>query len=276
MSTQVATCYRHPDRETGVRCQRCERPICPACLVPAPVGVQCVECVRRYRPRSAAPSARSLARSANVTTVLITVNVVVWLAGLVLTGGSGLFTGSPLAGVAGLWAAPVAAGEWWRAITAGFLHSGLIHLGLNMAVLYMLGPPVEAALGRVRFTVLYFTALITSSLGALLLTPAAPTVGASGAIFGLMGAIVVGQRAAGIDPWRSGILTWIVINLVFTLVVPGVSIGGHLGGLAGGLIAGALLFRRGLPAPAGIAGCIVLAAASFLALLQVAGHPLRG
>ena len=276
MSTQVATCYRHPDRETGVRCQRCERPICPACLVPAPVGVQCVECVRRFRSRSVAPSARSLARSASVTTALITVNVVVWLAGLVLSGGSGLFTGSPLAGIAGLSAQPVAAGDWWRAITAGFLHSGLIHLGLNMAVLYMLGPAVEGALGRVRFTVLYFTALITSSLGALLLSPGTFTVGASGAIFGLMGAIVVGQRAAGIDPWRSGILTWIVINLVFTLVVPGVSIGGHLGGLAGGLIAGALLFRRSLPPPAAIAGCLALAAASFFVLLQVAGHPLRG
>lgn len=219
---------------------------------------------------------RRLARSASVTSILIAVNVVIWLAGLVLAGGGGLFTGSPLAGIAGLSAAPVAAGEWWRAITAGFLHSGLIHLGLNMAVLYMLGPPVERALGRLRFTVLYFTALITSSLGALLISPGGFTVGASGAIFGLMGAIVVGQRAAGIDPWRSGILTWIVINLVFTLVVPGISIGGHLGGLAGGLIAGALLFRRSLPPATAIAGCLVLAAVSFFALLQVAGHPLRG
>jgi len=145
-----------------------------------------------------------------------------------------------------------------------------------MVVLYMLGPPLEGALGRIRFTLLYFTALITSSLGALLLTPDALTVGASGAIFGLMGAVVVGQRAAGIDPRRSGILTWIVINLVFTVVVPGVSIGGHLGGLAGGLIAGSLLFRRSLHPAAAIGGCVALAAVCFVALLQVAGHPVRG
>ena len=218
---------------------------------------------------------RTLGRSASVTSVLIAVNVIIWLVGVVLVPGVGLISGSPLAGIAGLSARAVAAGEWWRAITAGFLHSGLLHLGFNMVVLYMLGPPLEGALGRIRFTLLYFTALITSSLGALLLTPNALTVGASGAIFGLMGAVVVGQRAAGIDPRRSGILTWIVINLVFTVVVPGVSIGGHLGGLAGGLIAGSLLFRRSLHPAAAISGCVTLAAVCFVALLQVAGHPLR-
>jgi len=219
---------------------------------------------------------RSLGRSASVTSALITVNVIVWLVGVVLVPGVGVISGRPLAGIAGLSARGVAAGDWWRAITAGFLHSGLLHLGFNMVVLYMLGPALEGALGRIRFTVLYFTALIASSLGALLLTPNALTVGASGAIFGLMGAVVVGQRASGIDPRRSGILTWIVINLVFTVVVPGVSIGGHLGGLAGGLIAGSLLFRRSLHPAAAIGGCIALAALCFVALLQVAGHPVRG
>lgn len=244
-------------------------------MVPAPVGVQCVECVRRSQPPAAVRSMRTLGRSASVTSVLIAVNVIVWLAGLLLASGAGLISGSPLAPIGGLAARPVASGEWWRAITAGFLHSGLLHLGFNMVVLYMLGPPLEGALGRIRFTILYFTALIASSLGALLLTPNAYTVGASGAIFGLMGAIVVGQRAAGIDPRRSGILTWIVINLVFTVVVPGVSIGGHLGGLAGGLIAGWLLFGRSLRPAAAIGGCVALAAVCFVVLLQVAGHPLR-
>lgn len=245
-------------------------------MVPAPVGMQCVECVRRSRPRVAAPSLVGLARSSSVTSLLITVNVIVWLAGVLLAGGAGLISGSPLATYGGLAAAPVAAGEWWRAITAGFLHSGVLHVGLNMAVLYMLGPPVEAALGRLRFTILYFTALITASFGALLLSPSQLTVGASGAIFGLMGAVLVGQRAAGIDPRRSGILTWIVLNLVFTLVIPGVSIGGHLGGLAGGLIAGWLLFRRSLHPAYATAGCVALTAVCFVALLQVAAHPLRG
>ncbi len=244
-------------------------------MVPAPVGVQCVECVRRSQPPAAVRSMRPLGRSARVTSVLIAVDVIVWLARLLLAPGAGLTSGSPLALIGGLAARPVASGEWWRATTAGFLHSGLLHLGFNMVVLYMLAPPLEGALGRIRFTILYFTALIASSLGALLLTPNAYTVGASGAIFGLMGAIVVGQRAAGIDPRRSGILTWIVINLVFTVVVPGVSIGGHLGGLAGGLIAGWLLFGRSLRPAAAIGGCVALAAVCFVVLLQVAGHPLR-
>ena len=274
MSAQLATCYRHPDREAGVRCQRCERPICTACLIPAPVGVQCVECVRRHQPPSTARSLRT-ARWASVSYALIAVNAFVWVAGLALGGGTGLIAGSPWAGIGGLSAGPVAAGEWWRAITAGFLHSGILHLGLNMAFLYMLGPPLEGVLGRARFTVLYFTALIASSLGALLLNPGAYTVGASGAIFGLMGATIVGQRAAGIDPRASGMVTLVVINLVFSFLVPGVSIGGHLGGLAAGFVVGWLLFRRRIHPAAAVAACLVFAGICSVALLQVAAHPLR-
>ncbi len=275
VSTQLATCYRHPDRETGVRCQRCERPVCPECLVPAPVGVQCVECVRRHQPKATARSLTNTLRWTNVTSVLIGINVAVWLVGAALSGGRGLLTGSPLAVIAGLAAEPVAAGEWWRAITAGFLHSGLLHLGLNMAILYMLGPALEGALGRIRFTALYFTALIASSLGALLLSPNAYTVGASGAIFGLMGAIIVGQHSMGIDPRRSGILTLLVLNLVFTFLIPGIAVGGHLGGLAGGLVAGWILFRRSLHPAAALTACLAFAFVCGLALLQVAAHPVR-
>lgn len=245
-------------------------------MIPAPVGVQCVECVRRHQPRSTARSLRTAARWASVSYALIAVNVAVWVAGLALGGGTGLIAGSPLAGIGGLSAGPVAAGEWWRAITAGFLHSGILHLGLNMAFLYMLGPPLEGVLGRARFTVLYFTALIASSLGALLLNPGAYTVGASGAIFGLMGATIVGQRAAGIDPRASGMVTLVVINLVFSFLVPGVSIGGHLGGLAAGFVAGWVLFRRRVHPAAAVAACLVFAGICSVAVLQVAAHPLGG
>jgi membrane associated rhomboid family serine protease len=272
VTSQLATCYRHPGRETGVRCQRCEQPICPECMVPAPVGFQCVECVRRAQ---GGPSpGRSLRRATSgpfAAYAIIGVNVAVWLLGLLVAPGA-LLSGSPLAGIGGLDGPDVAAGQWWRLITAGFLHSGLIHLGLNMFVLYILGPPLERVLGRLGFLSLYAAGLAASSVGALLLSPHSLTVGASGAIFALMGATIIGQRASGIDPWRSGIIMWVVINLVFTVAVPGVSIGGHLGGLAGGLVAGLILFRRSLrPAMASLA-CLGLAAAFVVAALVVAGR----
>src|SRR5262252_6041801 len=155
MSTQVATCYRHPDRETGVRCQRCERPICPACMVPAPVGVQCVECVRRFRPHAAPVQAlRGAASGTWVAYTIIGVNVAVWLLGL-LVAPQAILTGSPLAPIGALFGPSVARGQWWRLFTSGFLHAGLIHLALNMAVLYMLGPPLERVLGKLAFLALY-------------------------------------------------------------------------------------------------------------------------
>ena len=271
MTSQLTTCYRHPDRETGVRCQRCERPICPSCMVPAPVGVQCVECIRQGRARATpTQSLRRVTGGPFVTYSIIGVNVVVWLLG-VLAGPGALLSGSPLAPLFGLYGPSVAAGEWWRLITSGFLHSGIIHLGLNMFVLYILGPSLEAALGRLRYLALYAAGLTAASLGALILSPTALTVGASGAIFGLMGATIMGQRAMGINPWRSGIIGWVVINLIFTVVVPGISIGGHLGGLVGGLIAGAILFRRQLRPGVSALACAALAVAFLAIAFQTSG-----
>ena len=275
----IQTCYRHPDRETGVRCQRCERPVCTACMVPAPVGVQCVECVRRLRPP--VPAVRRLRQASgwlSVTGLLVAANVGAWILGLVLAGPgapAALVSGSPLAGAAGLFGPRVAAGEWWRLLTSGFLHSGLLHVGLNMAILAILGPPLEQALGRLRFAALYLAGLVTASLGALLASPDALTVGASGAIFALMGATLMGQRAAGIDPARSGIYGLLVVNLFFTFLVPGISIGGHLGGLAGGLLAGAVLFHRRLHPVLGLLACLALAGVGASAGLWVAANPLR-
>src|SRR5262249_38849169 len=157
-------------------------------------------------------------------------------------GPSALFGEGPLDAQGALFGPAVAAGQWWRFVTAGFLHLGVIHLGLNMVVLSMLGPPLERELGPVRFSALYLLGLVASSLGPLLVDPNGAAVGASGAIFALMGTTVMGQRAVGIDPWRSGILGLLIANLVFTFVVPGISIGGHLGGLVAGLVAGPLLF----------------------------------
>ena len=281
MSSKLATCYRHPDRETGLRCQRCERPVCPSCLVPAPVGVQCVDCVRTAPSRVISGRSVLLGSRPYLTYALIAINVGVWAAGMFLSvvgaGSQGLVSGSALTGLGGLSGPQVAAGQWWRIVTSGFLHSGLIHLALNMAALYVFGTPLERALGRLRFGALYVTSLLAGSLGVLLLSPNSLTVGASGAIFGLLGAIIVGQRASGINPRSSGMLTLLIINLVFSFAVPGISIGGHLGGLAGGLIAGSLLFRRGPRSQAAVStlACLALAIAFFAASLWVAGHPLR-
>jgi len=242
-------------------------------MVPAPVGVQCVECVRQTRVRATPGQAlRRYTGGPIVTYSIIGINVAVWLLG-VLAGPAAILNGSPLARQFGLFGPAVAGGEWWRLITSGFLHSGLIHIGLNMFVLYILGPGLERVLGPLRFIALYAAGLTAASLGALLLSPAALTVGASGAIFALMGATIIGQRATGINPWRSGIIGWVIINLVFTVAVPGISIGGHLGGLAGGLLAGLVLFRPRLrPALAALA-CFGLAAGFFVAGMWMAANP---
>jgi membrane associated rhomboid family serine protease len=171
----------------------------------------------------------------------------------------------------------VAAGEWWRIVTSGFLHSGLIHVAFNMAALFVFGTPLERALGRLRFALIYFTSLLAGSLGALLLSPGALTIGASGAIFGLFGAILVGQRASGMSIRAGGMIPLLVINLVFTIAMPGISIGGHLGGLAGGLAAGALIFSRGFQARGrggyliSTLACLALALGLFAASVFVAG-----
>ena len=137
----------------------------------------------------------------------------------------------------------VAEGDYWRLVTAGFLHSGLLHIGFNMYILYWLGTMLEPSLGHARFLALYLASLLAGSFGALLISPDARTVGASGAVFGLMGAAFVMQRARGIDPMQSGIGPVILFNLVLSFVIPNISIGGHLGGLIGGAAAGFAMER---------------------------------
>jgi membrane associated rhomboid family serine protease len=258
----VWDCYRHPGRESGVRCRRCERPICPDCMITAPVGFQCPSCVHQAPP---VRSLRSLATRPVVTYALIAASVVAFLPSLAAGPGAGP-GGNPLAVDFALFGPAVAQGEWWRLITSGFLHYGLIHLAFNMIILVQLGAMLEPTLGRLRFGLLYATALFGGSFGALLLQPGGRTAGASGAVFGLMGAAVVGMRRRGVDPMQSGIGGLLAINLVLTFVIPGISIGGHLGGLAGGAAAGSLLFATDGPdrsrQAAGAAGCAALAVAA--------------
>jgi membrane associated rhomboid family serine protease len=267
------TCYRHPSRETGVSCSNCGRPICPDCMTPTPVGMRCPECSRQRTP---VRTMRSMAVEPTVTFALIAMNVLVYIgtsaSGSSLTGSTG--GGASVYTRFALDAPDVAAGDWWRLVTSGFLHYGLLHLAFNMYALFWLGRMLEPALGHVRFAALYFTSMLTGSLGALLLSPNALTAGASGAIFGLLGAAFVMARARGIDVMRSGIVPIIAINLVISVAGGAqISLGGHLGGLIGGGLAAIALewfSRRGRsPVPA-LAVCAVLAAAAVVASVAVA------
>lgn len=179
-----------------------------------------------------------------VTYALIAANVVVFLAeghisAAGSSGGNGIYSeGALLGSFAG---EGVAYGEWWRILTGGFLHANLLHIFFNMYILYLLGVMLEPAIGHVKFALVYFVSLIAGSLGALLLDPHAFTVGASGAVFGLMGAAAVEMRARRIPVMQSGIGFLILINLMLSFVVSGISIGGHVGGLIGGALAAGIL-----------------------------------
>ena len=253
----MAYCYRHPNRETGLSCSVCERPICTECMTMAPVGIRCPE--HSGKPQGAAKLTQGVRRvswegtGALVTKALIAANVLVFFvnlaqgATLTSNGGQvfedgGLTASRPDPNGFGL--IGVAHGEWWRLITAAFLHVNLIHLGLNMLTLWMIGGPVEAALGRGRYLALYVVSALAGSAGALLLSPNAFTVGASGAIFGILGASFVFERQRHYVLGGAA-LSIIVLNLVFTLTWPNVSIGGHLGGLAGGALCALALSRFG-------------------------------
>jgi membrane associated rhomboid family serine protease len=269
-------CYRHPDREGGVRCRRCGRAICPDCMIQAPVGFQCPNCVKAGPPGPR--PLRTLRREPYVTRAIIAACVLVFLpslgGGAVVAGRGDLDVASDLA----LNAPAVASGEWWRLFTSGFVHYGLLHIGFNMFILFQLGTLLEPPLGRVRFALLYATALLGGSCGALLLDPNALTAGASGAVFGLMGAAVLGLWRRGIDPFRTGIGGLLVINLLLTFVIPGISVGGHLGGLAAGAAAGGALFateRTARERVLGTAAVAVLGGALFVAGLWLAGNPVR-
>src|SRR3954447_16838973 len=231
----MATCYRHPGRETGVSCSNCGRPICPDCMTPTPVGMRCPECAAQ---KTKVKTMRQVRGEPRVTYALIAINVIAFLA----SGQFGVQAGGSssqvyLKGV--LFGPFVDNGDYWRLITSGFLHAGFIHIGFNMYLLYILGRILEPAIGSVRFGILYFASLLAGSAGALIITPNTPTLGASGAVFGLMGAAFIEMRARGIDPFGgggllSGIGGLIVINLVLSFALNGISIGGHIGGLIGG------------------------------------------
>ncbi len=240
------TCYRHPDRETGVSCSECGRGLCPDCMRFAPVGIRCPE------HSGEAQGARRVVQRAQRTTAvsagwvakgLVAVNVGIYLLQLAqgapvqANSGSIFFDGA-------LFGPAVADGDWWRLLTAAFLHYGPVHLGMNMLALWWFGPALESALGSARFLLLYLAAGLAGSAGALLMAPDAVTVGASGAIYGVFGAILVLERQ-GTYVFGGSVIPLLVINFAFTLFIPGISKGGHVGGFLGGALAILVLSRFG-------------------------------
>jgi len=208
---------------------------------PTPVGMRCPECSKQttqVRNMSVVTNPR-IFDVAPVTTVLIAINVAVFVLGYLGGGGRGgtLYQHGALDGPL------IANGEWWRLVSSGFLHDGLLHVGFNMFVLYVLGMMLEPAIGRVRFGLIYFISLLAGSLGSLLMQPNAIAVGASGAVFGLMGAALVAHRSRGINPFQSGIGFLLLMNLGLTFFIRGIAIGGHIGGLIGGIVAGFILIE---------------------------------
>ena len=237
-------CYRHPDREGGRSCTRCGKSACSECLVQAAVGSHCVDCAKASRP-----DARTRATYWNagqlmlVTKVLIAMNVAVFVLVAIadpksLTGGGGITEMQLRLGLNKLLLSVTH--EWYRLVTSGFLHFGFIHIGFNMLLLYQLGQILERALGRLGFGLLYAAGLLGGSFGVLILNgnSTAITGGASGAVFGLMAAAAIGMHRQGINIFRTGIGTTLILNLVLTFTISGISIGGHLGGAVAGAICG--------------------------------------
>jgi membrane associated rhomboid family serine protease len=235
------TCYRHPDRETGVSCSSCGRPICPDCMTPTPVGMRCPECARQRTKVVRNPTGAPGFESAPATYVLIAVNVIAYL--IQIATGAGGFSGGLTQFTVdfALFGPSVAEGEWYRLLTSGFLHAGLIHLGFNMFLLFFLGRLLEPSLGTPRFVVLYFASLLAGSFGALVVEPNALTIGASGAVFGLAGATFVIARGRGMDALAGEIGFLILFNLAFSFISPRISVGGHIGGLIGGILCAAVI-----------------------------------
>ncbi len=273
----MAVCYRHPNRETGVSCSSCGRPICPECMTPTPVGMRCPECARE-RTKVKTMRSRSRSSAVSVTQALIAINVLAFVAETA--------TGTPLGGVSqsgvgtlyikGALYGPflTVLHEYYRLLTAGFLHDGILHIAFNMWFLFILGPMLENAIGRLNFAFVYLASLLAGSFGALLFAPNIPSVGASGALFGVLGALIVVAYYRRISIWQSGLALILIINIVFSLTVADISIGAHLGGLVGGAICGWLVVqvgeRRNLQSLA-LAGCVLVGLVSVIAAIAVAG-----
>jgi membrane associated rhomboid family serine protease len=272
----AAVCVRHQDRPTGLSCTRCGRPACPECLREASVGYQCVDCVDEGRRRGrrattvagAAPGTRPV-----VVPVLIVLNVAIFLWTVVQAGSIDGNAAAPLFQQWALEPGEVYDGEWWRVLTSGFLHIGPIHLLFNMWALWVLGRDMEIVLGRVRFLAVYLVALLGGAAAVMVFyLPHQQVAGASGAVFGLMGGLAVVLRRMRVPAGQ--VIGLIAVNVVISVVIPGISLIGHLGGLVVGAAATAALVY----APARsrtVVQAVAMAGMALLLLLLIAVTGMR-
>lgn len=256
-------CYRHPDRVTYIHCGHCDRPICAECMIPAPVGFQCPECVAAAEPsRLRTVAGASVVGKPYLTYSLIGINVAIFL--LQLSVGV-----DQSAANWGMWPVGIAAnGDYWSLLSSAFLHGSILHIAFNMYVLFVMGPTLERVLGHARFAVLYLLAAFGGAVASYLFSDLnTVSVGASGAIFGLMGAFVVAGRRLRYDITQ--VLVLLAINLAFGFIQPNVDWRAHLGGLVvGALVAAIFVFapRRNAVLVQSLA-CIVVVAVLVIATM---------
>ena len=284
----IPRCYRHADREGGRNCTRCGKPACSQCLVQAAVGSHCLDCAKAARPD--VKTRAKLASSSVLTPVTYTIiglNVAVFLVMVLLdpkTLGSNVteahynlgINKQILHGGVGNWdqTAAIPPHQWYRLVTAGFIHFGVLHVAMNMFLLYQLGGLLERALGPVKLILLYAAGLLAGSLGALLIDTGGFTGGASGAVFGLMAGAAVGMHRRGINIFSTGIGTTLLLNIVITFTISGISKGGHIGGALAGAVCGFVMLAPGwkpLPKWAGYTLPLAVAVFSVVASVAVVG-----
>ncbi len=248
MTTQQQTpmCTRHKDRTTWLSCSRCDRPWCHECLTQGSVGAQCPECIRAADGPASEKfkrEARTILRGPMLVTRSV-VGIMLAIQVYALTQGGDVMRDNPLALDYALRGPDVREGEYWRLITAAFLHYGIVHIAFNCWVLWQLGRTLERPLGRARYLALFLASCLGGSFGALLLSPNSLSAGASGGAFGLMGAAVALQRMQGVRLTSTAWGSTLLLNLIITASIPGISIGGHLGGLVVGWIGATLIYGR--------------------------------
>jgi membrane associated rhomboid family serine protease len=239
-------CYRHPNREAGRSCTRCGKSACAECLVQAAVGSHCIDCAKAARP-DVKTRARywNAGQPALVTRAIIAINLAVFLYVTIKDPSS-------LGGRSGLTQEQFNLGrnsyflrdgrnEWYRLITSGFLHFGIIHIAFNMYMLYQLGNLLERPLGRSRFALLYMASLLGGSLGVIIENSPSIAGGASGAVFGLLAAAAVSLHRQGINIFKTALGTTLLLNLFITFAIPGISKGGHVGGALAGALCGYIM-----------------------------------
>jgi membrane associated rhomboid family serine protease len=272
----AAVCVRHQDRPTGLTCTRCGRPACPECLREASVGYQCVDCInegRRGVRRATTVAGAPPGTRPVVVPTLIALNVAIFVWTVVQAGSIDGNGAAPLFQQWALEPNEVHNGEWWRIVTSGFLHIGPIHLLFNMWALWVLGRDMEMVLGRARFLAVYLVSLLGGAAAVMVFSlPYVPVAGASGAVFGLMGGLAVVLRRMRVPAGQ--VIGLIAVNVVISVVIPGISLVGHLGGLVIGAAATAAMVY----APArsrNVVQAVAVAGMAVLLLLLVAVTGLR-